>query len=358
MNKKIGMYGGKFAGVIHLGHVYCMTTASTMVDELHVIVSYDTEFEKETLFNGVMKHVDYKHRVRWWKEITKHMKNVFVHSVYETNDNKFESWQAGADGIKKCVGKEITHVFSSEHAYGEFFSKLYPEAEHVVIDSERAKYNISATKIRDKGAFEYWDLLPKVVQKHFVKKVAIIGTESTGKSTLVQNLANLYSTNSVEEYGRTFYEDIDSYETFPSDYLKIAYKQKVLEEEALQHSNKIMFVDTEASVTLRFLEEYHEGDVEDSLVVYKDSYTLFRMILSQSYDLVVLLTADVEWVDDGTRNLGEHDKRMQGHKHLKGILDFCNISYVEVGGNYQERLEKTIELVDNVLENKKEEVKL
>lgn len=42
MGKTVGMYGGKFLP-LHMGHVYMMTKASTMVDELHIIVSYDEE---------------------------------------------------------------------------------------------------------------------------------------------------------------------------------------------------------------------------------------------------------------------------------------------------------------------------
>jgi len=42
--RKIGMYGGKFLPV-HMGHVYAMIKASTMVEELHVIVSYDEAYE-------------------------------------------------------------------------------------------------------------------------------------------------------------------------------------------------------------------------------------------------------------------------------------------------------------------------
>jgi len=38
------------------------------------------------------------------------------------------------------------------------------------------------------------------------KSLAVIGTESSGKSTLVRNLARVYNTSYVEEYGRTYYD--------------------------------------------------------------------------------------------------------------------------------------------------------
>ena len=84
MTKTVGMYGGKFAGVVHMGHVYCMTMASTMVDELHIIVSHDEEYENNHLFKGAkIDYVPPIQRVRWWTEITNHLPHVHVHEVYE-----------------------------------------------------------------------------------------------------------------------------------------------------------------------------------------------------------------------------------------------------------------------------------
>lgn len=347
----VGMYGGKFYP-IHSGHVFAMTVASTMVDELHVIVSYDDEFEKNNLSkDSKLEHVGHKQRVRWWKEITKHLPHVHVHAVYETNNGNFESWQAGADGIKQAVGKPITHVFSSESSYGEFFSKLYPEAEHVVIDEDRTKYPISATKLRKEGVYKNWDLLPEVVRRHYVKKVVVVGTESCGKSTLVQNLATLYNTNHVEEYGRTFYEDMDSYETFAEDYLKIAYKHKAMEEEALKGANKLVFIDTEANVTERFFREFHFNNFSpNGERIYDITKVLYSMAEAQKYDLVIFLEPDVEWVDDGTRLLGDDVKRKSGNSVLKFLLDKHDTEYITINGDYNNRLKESIKLVDKLLD--------
>mgnify|MGYP003488501842 FL=1 len=342
MKNTVGMYGGKFA-VLHLGHVYAMTVASTLVEELHVIVSYDEEFEKENLFkNSKLPHVGYQQRVRWWKEITKDMPHVHVHAVYETNNGEFESWQAGADGIKKAIGKSITHVFSSESHYGEFFSKLYPDAEHVVIDEERSRYNVSATKLRTEGVYNNWELLPEVVRRYYVKKVVVVGTESCGKSTLVKNLATLYNTNYVAEYGRDFYENLGSYETFRDDYLKIAYAHKYHEELGLKNANKLLFIDTEAIVTQRFLMTYH------GLGEY--NRTLHHIAESQKYDLWLFLENDVEWVDDGTRTLGKPSERDAGNNLLKAMLRTHGIKYITVKGNYNERLNIALENINKLVD--------
>lgn len=339
MNKKIGMYAGKFL-IPHLGHVYAMIQASTMVDELHVLVSHDEEYEKSVLFEGSkVEHVGYKQRVRWWSQITKDMPHVHVGHIYETNDGKYESWIAGSKQIKKVIGKPITHVFSSESAYGEYFDKLYPEAEHVIIDEDRSHYPISATKIRAEGIMSNWTMLPEEVRRSYVKKVVVVGTESCGKSELIKNLARLYSTNYVEEHGRTFYEELGSYETFEEDFHKIAYRQKYFEEQGLKNANKVLFIDTEAIVTQRFLGAYHD----------QFSYLLHEIANDQKYDLWILLKPDVEWVNDGTRVFGDTQNRLIGHQNLKELLDTLGIKYIEIGGNYHERLNASMLCVDFLL---------
>ena len=340
--KTVGMYGGKFYP-IHLGHVFSMTVASTMVDELHVIVSYDDEFERTVLSkDSKLPHVGYKQRVRWWKEITKDMPFVHVHAVYELNNNTFASWEAGAKGINEAIGKPITHIFSSESHYGEFFSVLYPNAEHVVVDEKRNRYNISATKLRTEGVYKNWEMLPEVVRRHYVKKVVVVGTESCGKSTLVNNLATLYGTNKVEEHGRTFYEEIGSYDTFEEDYLKIAYRQKYHEEQGLKNANKLLFIDTEAIVTHRFLRTYHGSG--------KYNRVLHDIAESQKYDLWLFLENDVEWVDDGTRTLGEQSQRDEGSTLLKAMLKVHGVDYVTVKGSYNERIKIALENIEKLID--------
>lgn len=341
---KVGMYGGKFLPFPHLGHVYMMIKASTMVDELHVIVSHDTEYEKKLCErDGKVEHVDYVRRLRWWTQLTKGLPHVHVHEVYEKQTGEITDWKRGAEGIKKAIGKEIDVVFSSEPEYTPIFEQLYPQAKHMVIDAERKAYNISGTKIRRDGVMKHWDMIPRIIRPYFVKKVAVVGTESCGKSTLVQNLATLYNTSYVEEYGRTYYERLGRCEgiTLPEDYPEIAFEHKYHEKVELQKANKVFFIDTEAIVTQYFSQVY--------LGIHQP--VLDEISKLQDYDLWLFLEPDVKWVDDGgLRTFGDEDVRKENNKLLKSMLKERGINYVSISGNYQERLEKAIHYVNQLIE--------
>ena len=64
-----------------------------------------------------------------------------------------------------------------------------------------------------------------------IKRIVIVGPESTGKTILCEQLAKYYNTVYVPEYARTYFEvhDINNYDTF--DLEIIAKKQLELDAE-------------------------------------------------------------------------------------------------------------------------------
>ena len=167
----------------------------------------------------------------------------------------------------------------------------------------------------------------------------MVGTESCGKSTLVRNLAKIYNTNFVGEYGREFYEEIGTGITLLEDYPLIAYKHKVMENEGLKHANRVLFVDTEANVTNYYSALYH-GEYQD---------VVQEVANSQDYDLWLFLEPDVRWVDDGMRKNSDQEERQSLSNTLKQNLRFNNIEFTEIDGNYAQRLHKAMRAIDKVL---------
>lgn len=341
----VGFIGGKFLP-FHLGHAYAIVKASSMCDKLYVILSYGKERDYHLCVNeGNIKEIPYKVRLSWLRQFTRDMQNITVIAIEDSaKTNEGYDWEKGAKDIKLAIGENIDYIFSSEESYTAIFAKLYPKTKHMIIDEKRERYPISATKIRKEGPFKHWKFLPKIVRPFFVKKVVIVGTESCGKSTLIRNLSKIYNTNYVEEFGRTICEKKGGADALlEEDYPLIAYGHKMLEQNALESSNKILFIDTESLVTKYYLELYEN----------KTSNLYEKIAKLQNYDLWIYLEPDVKWINDGTRTHGSQKIREENSTKLKNILDKQNVNYHIISGNYVERFSKAIELIENNIFNEK-----
>ncbi|MCM3767243.1 multifunctional transcriptional regulator/nicotinamide-nucleotide adenylyltransferase/ribosylnicotinamide kinase NadR [Neobacillus niacini] len=339
--KKVGFYGGKFLP-LHLGHVYAIIKASTMVDELYVVLSHSVKRDQQLCEGSKLPYIPSRIRLRWLSQLTKDMEHVKVIEVEDQEGEEDYNWKDGATKIKEAIGKDINVVFSSEMDYDPIFNELYPEATHILIDEKRKQYPISATAIRHKGVFHFWDCIPEVVKPYFIKKVVILGTESCGKSTLTRNLALIFNTTHVREYGRDFCEELGGCDgiMLEEDYPIIAYGHKLKEYEAIKQANKIVFIDTEAAVTQFYSELYNQ----------MHQRVLDEIALIQQYDLYLYLEPDVKWVDDGIRVHGEQKIREENNQRLKGLLKASGIEFVSISGTYQERLEISIKTVRRMFE--------
>ena len=81
-------------------------------------------------------------------------------------------------------------------------------------------------------------------EKQELKRVALVGPESCGKSYLAEYLAGHYNTVFVEEYGRTYCEKFGMNLT-ELDFAHIAGGQLYREDEMAKQANRILFCDTE-----------------------------------------------------------------------------------------------------------------
>jgi HTH-type transcriptional repressor of NAD biosynthesis genes len=340
MPETIGMYGGKFLPP-HMGHIYASTKASTKVDKLYIIVCYNRKLDKEYCESSKdIPHIPGEIRVRMMRQIFKDLPHVEVVGISDREDEPdLYEWDLGAVRIKNAIGEKIDYIFGSEPEYSEYFSENFPGSEYITIDQSREFYPISATDIRRDGVFSHWNFIPNEIKKYFVKKIVLVGTESCGKSTMTRNLARLYNTNCVSEYGRDVCEWAGGDQSMiEQDFLKIAENQRRREDEACETANKITFIDTETIITQYYSE----------LILGKRIPLLDAIIDRQKYDLWLYLEPDVPWVNDGTRNRGEQIERENNNHFLKGMLNKRGIEYHCINGDYYERLEKIFRLVNEL----------
>ncbi|WP_253271204.1 multifunctional transcriptional regulator/nicotinamide-nucleotide adenylyltransferase/ribosylnicotinamide kinase NadR [Sporosarcina sp. D27] len=340
----VGHYGGKFIP-FHKGHLYAITKAAAQVDQLFVVVSYDENRDRKLCKDAGLDYIDFKQRQQWIMTSTKGMPNV---KVLVVEDPPWESeehmWLEGGRRMIEAIPEQITHIFSSESAYDHWFRLIYGEdIQHVVIDEARRIFPISATKIRNEGVFANWDMIPDVAKPYYTKKIAIVGVESCGKSTLTRNLAQLFGTEYVEEYGRTVSEEIGDGSSLLTEehYKEIVFGHKHMEFQKIKKANKLLFIDSEAVVSQYYAKMYLGQELD----------FIEGVIQSQDYDLYLFLEPDVKWVADGFRTFNDPVVRAKTNRVLKEMFDERGIQYASISGNYEERLDKSIEQITKLMTN-------
>jgi len=171
------------------------------------------------------------------------------------------------------------------------------------------------------------------IKQNPIKKIAITGPESTGKSVLAAELAKHYNTVWVPEYAREYLGGIQRpYEQ--QDLVKIAKGQLKSEAEFLKLAGKILFCDTDLTV-IKIWSEYK----------YKscDPWILENHI-SHSYDLHILCNIDLPWTPDPLR---EHPKQRKRLFELY-IEEFehAGFPYVIISGSGKERSGNAIKAIE------------
>lgn len=316
----------------HNGHLYLIDTAAENSEVVHVLACHNPR-----------QTIPGKLRVKALQEIYENNPNVIIHSVDDSDMPQYEHECKSLDEfygywipfVYEVVGK-LDCVFTSEY-YGDDFAK-YLGIEHHLVDRERKKHSVSGTKIRT-NPFDNWEFIPEEMRPFFIKRIVIMGPESVGKSTLTENLANYYNTNFVVEYGRTVFER-NGNKIGIEDFIPISIGRQDIENYLIKSSNKLLFCDTEDITTYIFSKMFFPND-------YKciEGILLDKISKNNNYDLYLLLKPDCDGIQDGTRQFLE--ERMDHYDVIKSELDKNNCNYIEIGGNWEDRFNKSIEIINS-----------
>ncbi|HQW84374.1 MAG TPA: ATP-binding protein, partial [Ferruginibacter sp.] len=147
-----------------------------------------------------------------------------------------------------------------------------------------------------------------------IKKIVIIGPESTGKSTMCSLLARHYKTLWVEEYAREYLLKNGTNYSF-ENLLDVAKGQIELEEKAIKNSilknqNSKLFIDTDMYVMKVWCE----------FVFNNCHHWILNRIAERKYDLYLLCNIDLPWVKDELREYPDLESRKKLYKYYKDIL--------------------------------------
>ena len=123
-----------------------------------------------------------------------------------------------------------------------------------------------------------------------MKKIAIIGPESTGKSTITAQLAGYYNEPAVEEFGRKYLEKTNG--TYQKEDLLAITKGMIESEKSLaKKANNFLFCDTD----LIMMKVWYE-------VKYGQCHPLvLDQLRKRPYDFYLLCAPDLPWEEDPLR---------------------------------------------------------
>nr|WP_315381822.1 AAA family ATPase [uncultured Sphingomonas sp.] len=232
---------------------------------------------------------------------------------------------------RAMLGQTVDRVFTSE-AYGNGFAASLAQhfdhpVQHVPFDRPRARVPISATRLRADPALHRAFLAP-AIRRDLVRRVVLLGGESTGKSTLAAALAARLGTCWVPEYGRELWELRGGDLRF-DDLLAIAREQIAREEAALETATGWVVCDTSPLVTMFYCETMF-GRVDPEL----------RMLAGRRYDATLLCAGDFPFVQDGTRQ--DTAFRDRQNAWYRAQLDHAGTPYRTVRGTVGARVEHAL----------------
>ncbi len=173
-------------------------------------------------------------------------------------------------------------------------------------------------------------------QDHSILKIAVVGPESTGKSTISAQLAAHYHTVWVPEFAREYCAALTEPCTW-QDEINMFRGQLELEKSLLPKANKILICDT-TFITVKIWSDQMFG---------KSPQEVLDELPKRPYDLYLLMDIDLPWQDDPLRDfphLREHFMEVW-HKELKSL----DATYYLISGTDEERLRNAIEKIDQFL---------
>jgi HTH-type transcriptional repressor of NAD biosynthesis genes len=320
-----GLVLGKFLPY-HAGHAHLLRTARAAVDELVVLVC---SIEREPIPGAL--------RFRWVRDSHRDCRVVHVaEEVPQAPEEHAEFWPIWTDLIARHAGS-VDVVFTSED-YGDELARRIG-ARHVCVDRERRAVPASGTVIRA-DPLRHWDAIPPVVRPHFVRRVVLLGTESTGKTTLSSHLASRFETVMVEEYGRPYCDTRPALSLQLPDFEAIAWGQATWEDDGAELANRVLICDTDLHTTATW----------SDLVVGTRPDWLTAAARARHYDLVLLMDHHgTPWVDDGTRVLSGRREEHTGR--IREELDSGGRRYVTLSGSLDDRMRAAERLVGKLLLN-------
>lgn len=353
-----GLVIGKFYPP-HAGHHHLIDTAAACCDRLSVIVAAST-----------VESIPLADRAGWLRE-THPQPHVDIVSVIDDIEIDYDSDQvwtahvqvfrdglaaASGSGIGAVTVPDIDAVFTSEE-YGPELARRF-NAVHMPVDPKRERFPVSGSAVR-RDPVGHWQWLTPPVRAALTRRVAVVGAESSGTTTLARALAAHYAarggpwaaTRWVPEYGRTYCEEklanarradprlwIGDLNWDTTEFTTIAERHLALTQAAARAGSPILICDTDAFATILWQERYLKEPAPQVEAVHTRA----------PHDLWIHTDATgIPFHQDGWRD-GSHIRDAMSDRFAEELAR-RGLPHLTVSGTHQTRLDQAVTAIDELL---------
>lgn len=332
---RVGLVVGKFCP-LHRGHQLLLDHAQANCERLIVVSYTKPEFtgmapaRREAWLHALYPDADHwvlddARLAAHCQRLGRSLQCLPDNAASDETHRLFMAWL-----LREVIQSEVDLVFTSED-YGPGFAAVLSQQQqlhggrtvvHVGVDPARQAVPVSGTALRSDLHERRHQLAPQVYC-HFVKRIVLLGGESTGKSTLARILAERCGSVHAAEYGRELWEAQDG-KLQETDLLHIAQTQVAREGALLEIATRWLVCDTSPLTTLLYAE-----------AMFGRAAPALLELARREYDLVLLCDPDVPFVQDGTRR-DEAFRHWQHNWYLRE-LEARKIPFIQLRGNWQQR---------------------
>lgn len=319
MNPSTGWLIGHFEP-LHRGHVRLIQHAVGLVDKLHIVILQHPN-------PNPAYPVSLEDKARWLQKAFNPFNFIQIHTHAISNlDPQQPQAAEQLASLRQALGIDSQAKFISDehHLWGKILpaDSFIALPHHQAFDSEAIHQN----------PVQHWLDIHPTARREYSKTIAIVGGESSGKTTLVYKLANYYLADYVLEQGRLYVDYALGGSELAlqySDYRRIAQDHAQAIEAARQAPKApLIIIDTDFITTQAFCQTY-EGKRDPLTAAYIDQIR---------FDHTLLLANNTAWVNDGLRSLGSQDARQKFQALLKQLYQEHHIAYHEISASdYQSR---------------------
>lgn len=318
----IGVFFGTLAPM-HVGHQAEIYKAAALNDGVVVIASGYTGDRGDQMGLPVEK------RFRYLREAFSDESDIKVDYINEDNMPQMpDGWDEWTQTLVATVKRNIVNpdakitFYTGEPDYKVELEKRLPQTGQFKVSlMDRTVLKISATEIR-KDPIANWDYINRVFRRHFTKKVTVMGSASTGKSTLVRRLARTSNSPFSEEYAREYQErsNVSDDELIVKDYIRLIQGQYDANSREINSpaNNGLTIFDTDAVVTKVYADMWlDEADRAQLQPLFDNT------ISEEQIDLILVIPPVTPYVNDGFRNMSTADEssRWAFHHALMQVIE-------------------------------------